>query len=143
MDERTHEEMEKWMELKIKLNKSRTMFNFKEGEIWWTAVGKNVGIEINGKGNGFARPILIYKKLSRQGFVGLALTTQKHSGSWYKPLTVGGKQAYAVLPQIKTMSVLRLYRRIDKISPREYKIIERGFNNLYRVKNSPRPCGMG
>ena len=143
MEERNWEEMQKWMELKAKLNESKAIFHFKEGEVWWAAVGKNVGIEINGKGNGFARPVLIYKKLSKQGFLGLALTTQRHGGSWYQPLIVDGKQAYVVLSQVKTMSVFRLYRRIDKISPREYALVERKFDNLYKSKKFPQTVRNG
>ena len=120
------QQMQDWMEVKIRLNKSRTIFHVKEGEIWWAAVGKNIGIEINGKGNGFARQVIIYKKLSKLGFIGIPLTTQKHGGSWYRPLTVGEKHAYAVLSQIKTMSIYRLYRRICQLSVSDLEYIEKG-----------------
>jgi hypothetical protein len=43
-----------WIKLKEKLHNIN--YNppfFKEGEVWWCAVGENVSVEINGKGGGF------------------------------------------------------------------------------------------
>ena len=51
-----------WIRIKEKLHQvGRTPHNL-EGEIWWSAVGENVGVEINGKGDVFSRPVLIMKK---------------------------------------------------------------------------------
>ena len=35
---------------------------FKEGEIWWSYFGENVGTEMNGKGDAFTTPVTILKK---------------------------------------------------------------------------------
>ena len=53
-----------WIGLKEKLHTADNKPPlFKEGEIWWSAIGENVGIEVNGKGKPFSRPVYIYKKL--------------------------------------------------------------------------------
>lgn len=49
---------------------------FKERDIWWCAVGENVGTEVCGKGKNFSRPVLVLKRLSRRNFFGLPMTTK-------------------------------------------------------------------
>ena len=96
------------------------------------AVGENVGIEINGKSGRFSRPVLVYKKLSKFGFLGVPLTSQEHEGSWYVPFDFQGNTSYAVLAQIRVMSVSRLYgNAIGQISKADFRAICKGFDNLY------------
>ena len=75
-------------------------------------VGENVGVEINGKGRAFMRPVLIYKKLSKFGFIGVPLTSQPHNGNWYVDFRFKGKMQYAIFAQIRNISVKRLYRKM-------------------------------
>ena len=56
-----------------------------EGDLWWCAVGENVGIEVNGKSKDFTRPVIILKKFGRLGFLGIPTTTQHRVGTWYVP----------------------------------------------------------
>lgn len=57
-------ELDRWNEVKKKLQfRSRTPY-FKQGEIWWVSVGLNLGSESYGKGVMFRRPVLVLKKLS-------------------------------------------------------------------------------
>lgn len=46
-----------------------------EGEVWWVAIGENVGVEINGKSRYFSRPVIVFRKLSHLGFMGIPLST--------------------------------------------------------------------
>ena len=120
-----------WTKLKIHLDKIGRMPRIKEGEIWWAAVGKNIGVEINGKSKDFSRPILIYKKLGRQGFLAIPLTTQSHIGSWNVEFEFKNKTSRAVLSQIKVMSVSRLYKYLGRISESDFKLIKIAFKRLY------------
>ena len=36
----------------------------KEGEVWMSALGKNIGFEQNGTGSNFLRPVLVVKNLT-------------------------------------------------------------------------------
>ena len=38
-----------WILLKEKLRSVNRVLVIREGEIWWVAIGENVGVEINGK----------------------------------------------------------------------------------------------
>ena len=100
------------------------------GEIWWCAVGENVGVEINGKGNVFVLPVLILKKLSRFGFTGIPLTSQPHDGPWYAHFYFKGKSEYAVFAQMRTFSVKRLYRKLGEADDEDMKIIRTRLHNF-------------
>ena len=54
-----------WIGLKEKLHTANsTPPLFKEGEVWWCVVGENIGIEMNGKGDVFSRPVYAPTKLT-------------------------------------------------------------------------------
>jgi len=40
-------------------------FFFLEGEVWWTALGVNIGHEIDGKNEFCERPVVILKKIDK------------------------------------------------------------------------------
>lgn len=120
-----------WIKLKIRRHFRRSIPTIREGDIWWAAVGKNVGIEINGKNVDFSRPVLVYKKLSRLGFLAIPLTTQPHEGDWYIPFEFQNKTSRAVLSQIRVLSVYRLYTRMGRLSAGDFTLIKKGFMNLY------------
>ena len=64
-----------WIQLKEQLhNASHKPPLFKEGEVWWCSVGENVGKEINGKSKLFSRPVLVFKKLTSETFLGIPTT---------------------------------------------------------------------
>ena len=121
-----------WMVVKDKLHKGGAVTKFSEGQIWWAALGKNVGVEINGKHEDYSRPVVIFKKLSHLCFLAIPLTSQPHTGTWYTEFNFRGKQEYAVLSQIRMMSVSRLYNRMGKLSTGDFKKIKAGFRKLIK-----------
>ena len=38
---------------------------FREGEIWWVRLGKNIGYETDGKSREFTRPVIVLKKYNQ------------------------------------------------------------------------------
>ena len=123
-----------WTKLKIRLNNLRRTQNVKEGELWWAAVGKNIGIEINGKHENFARPVIVFRKLGYKGFLAIPTTTQLHEGTWYVPITVRDKVTRVVLSQVKIMSTSRLYKKIGILSKNDMTRVREGFEKLYLGK---------
>lgn len=101
------------------------------GEVWWVAIGENMGVEINGKSNYFSRPVLIFKKLNHLGFMGIPLTTQMHGGSWYVNFRFQNKEVCAVLSQARVFSTTRLYNRLGQIAEDDMEKIKDGFYKLY------------
>jgi len=120
-----------WIGLKERINnKSSGPLYFNEGEIWWCAVGENVGIEINGKGKLFSRPVFVYKKLSKQGFIGIPLSTQNKNGSWYVEISFKGENV-ANLSQIRIFSSFRMYEKMGSLDEKDMEKIKNGFLRLY------------
>ena len=103
----------------------------RNGEIWWVGVGENVGVEINGKSEYFSRPVLVLKKLSRYGFMGIPITSQKHKGSWYVSFKFKDRTETAVLSQAKVFSISRLYSRPGHVPDTDLEKIRNGFLTLY------------
>ena len=116
---------EEWIGLKEKLHFSGSMPKIKEGDIWWCSCGENVGVEINGKNELFSRPVFVYKKLSRFGFIGIPLTSQNKIGSWYARFDFKGREQTAVLSQIRMFSVSRLSSRMGELDAADISKIKR------------------
>jgi mRNA interferase MazF len=121
-----------WIGLKEKLHKSEhvpPLFN--EGEVWWCAVGENIGIEVNGKGEAFSRPVYIYKKLSRNGFFGIPLSTVSKTGSWYVEISFQDQKIVTNLAQCRVFSHLRMYEKMGDLDEADILKIKNGFLRLY------------
>ena len=114
---------QKWMCLKTRINNSAPIRSIKEGDIWWVAVGENVGVEIDGKNEKYSRPVIVLKKHGRLCFTGVPLTSQCHDGSWYISFEFQNKIQTAILIQTRLFDTRRLYERIGRMSRNDLKIV--------------------
>ena len=121
-----------WIDLKARLHFNARLPRIKEGEVWWCSCGENVGVEINGKSNRFTRPVLVMKKLSKFGFMGIPLTSQEKSGSWYATFDFLGKKEFAALCQARVMSVSRLHSKLGELPATDLNLVKNAFHNLFR-----------
>lgn len=122
---------DEWMERKRDFHFRGRIPTINEGEIWWCGVGENVGVEINGKSERFSRPVLIIRKFGRFSFVGIPLTSQSHDGSWYAKFQFQGKDSWAVLTQVRSFSVSRLYGRIGTVPNSDLALVTERFLELF------------
>ncbi|MBR2543289.1 type II toxin-antitoxin system PemK/MazF family toxin [Candidatus Saccharibacteria bacterium] len=131
-----HNNLKKWFPIKERKHNiiPRKIPKVSEGEVWWLAIGENVGVEMNGKSEYFSRPVVIFRKLSHLGFMGIPLSTQNHSGAWYVNFRFQNKEICAVLSQAKVFSTARLYNRLGQIAENDMLKIKNGFSNLYLGK---------
>ena len=53
---------------------------FHEREVWWCSIGFNVGFEQDGRGEKFARPVLVFKKFNKEVFWAIPLSTKIKTG---------------------------------------------------------------
>lgn len=74
-----------WHKKKKILNEREDIDNifFREKEVWWTALGVNIGFEQDGKGEEFRRPVLILKKYNKYLVLVVPLTTKIKKGNKY------------------------------------------------------------
>lgn len=121
-----------WNKIKKTIDDMNAFLPIKEGEIWWCSIGENVGIEICGKGGSFSRPVLVFKKLSRYGFLGIPLTSQEHTGSWYSEFVFKNRRQFAVLAQVRVFSINRLTDRMGTLTESDYANIKHSFDMLYK-----------
>ncbi len=117
---REEKHFEIWMPQKQKIHETGRKWQFREKEIWWMAIGENVGTEINGKGNNFLRPILVVRKYGPKGFFGIPLSSQVHQGLWYADFETNGRKQCALLSQAGSFCSYRLYNFIAKISEEDF-----------------------
>jgi mRNA-degrading endonuclease toxin of MazEF toxin-antitoxin module len=120
-----------WCRINLLLIESHRGFHFNEGEVWWCSVGLNIGEEEFGKGSSFERPVLVFKKFTRNSFLGLPLTGHKKEGSWYVPCEVAGRAGSIMLNQARIFDGARLLNYIARVKDAELDIIKREFRELY------------
>lgn len=108
-------DFDSWNELKKKIEAEKgNPDKFpKEGEIWMSSLGKNVGFEQNGSGDNFSRPVLIVKKFNNQMFWVTALSTkQKEFDFYYNFTDLNNHKVSVILAQLKLTSIKRLKRKL-------------------------------
>ena len=112
------DDFDAWNRLKKEIHSQsdrRQLFP-KEGEVWMSAFGRNLGFEQNGSGDNFARPVLITKKFNNHMFWIVPLSTrQKNIDFYYNFTDPEGRLVSAILAQMKLMSVKRLKRKLYDI----------------------------
>ena len=97
--------------------------HFHQREVWWCSLGVNIGQEQDGKGGLYERPVLIFKKLNSQIFLGIPATSSYKNV--YTIFAAGEdlKEFYFIVTQIRLISVKRLNRYMSKLTDDEfYKI---------------------
>ena len=111
-------EYDKWNSIKKDISIREKTLVFKVREIFWLKVGQNIGYETDGKGKDFLRPVLVFRKFSKDTFLGIPLTTASKDDMFhYKfKLNSNGKVNYATLSQIKLFDAKRLHTKLGTIS---------------------------
>lgn len=117
----------------------RTQMNvyYAEREIWWCSVGINIGVEINGKNSKFERPVLILKKFNGLMLWVLPLTTKDKSKSIHYVRVERPTIAWVSLTQIKSISSLRLLRKVCTLSNEDFIRINLSIINLLTKSKTP------
>lgn len=114
-----NKEYDLWNELKkqIQSDTSEPDYFPKEGEVWMSSLGKNIGFEQNGSGTNFSRPILVVKKFNNHMFWCASLSTKQKKFDFYYNFTdPNGEKVSVILAQLKLVSVKRLKRKLYDIS---------------------------
>lgn len=129
-------DFDQWNERKKELEHKKERIFFKEGEVWWCAVGLNISTESCGKGGTFRRPILVLKKLSAVSCIGIPLSTQKKIGSWFSGITIHGETQYALLHQIRMFSTNRFQRRLATLDSNDLGKVKEKLEALLELSSN-------
>ena len=108
---------------------------FHEREVWWCSVGSNIGFEQDGKGEKFARPVLIFKKFNKEIFWALPLSTKikmnEKTKKFYSAVNLNdGIDRVAILSQLRLTDGKRLIDKIGVVDEVNYKDIQKAVINL-------------
>ncbi len=121
-----------WIGIKQKLDgNDYTPPHVREGDLWWCAIGENVGVEISGKGQGFTRPVIILKKFGRFSFFGIPTTTKIRDGTWYVSFVHKGVKETAILSQARVFSYKRLDKKMGVLDEADFKKVKEAFASLF------------
>jgi mRNA interferase MazF len=111
-----HKDFDTWNERKKKIHDSSPAVFFYEREVWWCAIGANVGYEEDGKNSHFTRPVLVLKKFSKDVFIGVPLSTTTKTGRYYFRFAFGEGESVALLSQVRLFDTKRLVDKMGRVS---------------------------
>jgi len=110
-----------WNELKKQIDERENIVQFKEREIYWARIGENIGFEQNGKGLEFSRPVLVVKKLNKQLFFGVPLSTTLRKGTYfYEFQFLELQKSSALLVQAKVFDIKRVDTKLGMIHEEDF-----------------------
>ena len=121
-----------WNEQKKKTNDNEEYLPlYHEREIRWCRLGVNVGFEQDGTGEGFSRPVLVFKGFSRRVCLVIPLTTSTKRGRYHVPVgDVGDRKAAAIISQLRLINTRRLDQHIATIDKEVFKRIRKTVKDM-------------
>ena len=120
-----------WNEVKKQVDERKISINFKEREIYWVSIGENIGFEQNGKGQEFARPVIIIKKLNKQLFFGVPLSTTIRDGSYFYNFEfLKNLKSSALLVQAKVFDIKRANQKLGMINKKDFTELKKKLGEL-------------
>ena len=120
-----------WNVIKKKIDAKEKTIQFKEREIFWVSIGENIGNEQNGKGDSFSRPVLVVKKLNKQLFFGVPLSTKLREGTYfYQFQFLENQKNSALLVQAKIFDIKRADKKMGMIKKNDFIELKKMLKDL-------------
>ena len=103
----------------------------RKGEIRWSIFGVNIGREMDGKGENFARPVLILHVIGDSLALVAPITSKNKKLPGYIQLDWSGHGDSLCIHQIRIVSTKRILKRLAKISDSKLKEIKNSIKVFY------------
>ncbi len=101
-------------------------------EIWWCRLGLNIGFEQDGSGEEFLRPCVIVRGFGPKVCMVFPLTTSLNKHPLRIPLgNVDGKNASAILSQVRSIDTRRLVEKIGFLDKEKFDELRKNARNLF------------
>ncbi|MBI2053204.1 MAG: type II toxin-antitoxin system PemK/MazF family toxin [Candidatus Sungbacteria bacterium] len=124
-------DFDRWNDIKKHTHRGAERKLYHEREIWWCALGVNVGFEQDGSGDEYRRPVIILKGLSRETCFVIPLTTSERDHPLRPSIgLVAGKNARALLSQMRAIDNKRLVRKIGYLEEDIFVHIRKAAKNM-------------
>ncbi|MCX6731865.1 MAG: type II toxin-antitoxin system PemK/MazF family toxin [Candidatus Parcubacteria bacterium] len=116
-----------WHDKKEKIHNDKKRPFFHEREVWFCALGLNIGFEQDGNGEEFLRPVIIIKKFNNEVFLGLPFTKTIKTGKYYYQISFGAinNSATVILSQIRLIDAKRLHYKIGDANEKQFAEIKK------------------
>ncbi|HEY9582711.1 MAG TPA: type II toxin-antitoxin system PemK/MazF family toxin [Candidatus Paceibacterota bacterium] len=107
----------KWHKCKQVIQNEHPRLFFHEQDIWFCHLGENVGVEQDGRGDEYMRPVIVLKKFNNEVFWAVPLTmTQKKNKYYFAFKFKEGEVSTAILSQLRLIDAKRLRYKMGVIS---------------------------
>lgn len=123
----------KWNEAKKDIHINKNRIHFRQGEIWFVHIGQNIGYEVYGKGEEFLRPVVVFRKINKNTFLSIPLTSKLKDDKFHCIINFKEKQNSAILTQVKTIDAKRLRYKIGSIDRKIFGKLEKQFIEFYKL----------
>ena len=121
-----------WNKQKKSLNDIGENKFYHPRDIWWCRLGLNVGYEQDGKDKEYERPVLILKSFGKNICLVAPLTTSKNTHPYRFPIgLVDGKEATAILSQIKVIDTKRFVEKIAVLDKAIFAEIQKSTREFF------------
>lgn len=127
-----------WNERKKKTDRkilSSSVF-YHEREVWWCAIGMNIGSEMDGKNAYFERPVLVVRHINKEQFFGVPLTSKDKKGKYFISVEYGEGNGSVCLSQFKTLSTKRMLRKIGMVNKKDFYNVKNRFIDFLNDKEN-------
>lgn len=130
-------DFDRWNTKKKRLHADETLPYYHEREIWWCALGVNIGFEQDGTGTNFDRPIIVLKGFNRNTCLAIAVTGKRKSGKYYFYLgKIEERDATAILSQIRLVDAKRFIRKIGTLDEKTFTQLQQALKDMLFPENS-------
>ena len=128
------EQYNNWNKIKKDIANENITVGFKNRDIFYMNMGKNIGFEQDGKGHNFVRPVVIVKGFNKYMFFGIPLSTKIKEGKFYYNFKFNKKdeivENIALLSQMRLFSTKRLLNKIGMMNIDDFNKMKNKFKNL-------------
>ncbi|MEA1955211.1 MAG: type II toxin-antitoxin system PemK/MazF family toxin [Campylobacterota bacterium] len=112
---------DEWNAVKKNLDNKKEIIEFKQRDIFWLSLGENIGFE----------QILVVKKLNKQLFFGVPLSTTLRNGTYfYNFKFIDSVESSALLVQAKVFDIKRVDKKIGMINQEDFKQLQNKLGDL-------------
>ena len=120
-------DFDKWNKEKKRIhNTSRKVYAYPR-EVWWCALGVNVGAETDGKSDNFERPVLVLRVYNKETLLVLPITSKEKKDVFHIPVSMKVGTVWVKLTQARVISHSRLLRKVDVLADKEFQKVRIGF----------------
>lgn len=120
-----------WNKRKKNIHESKKHPFYHEREIWWCVLGTNVGVEQDGTGTGYERPVVILRAFSLDACLVISFTTSEKNNRYHMNAgQVLGQQDSAIISQLRLIDTKRLREKIGYMEKDNFEHIRKAVKGM-------------